>query len=85
MLQKQSMVRRQLELAVTHSASAAKTNRLQVQSHISMAVSPPLADLGEFEVTAFRMLIIARKLITKSPVLAGITSSGGMRNEQQLT
>ena len=69
----------------TYSRSAANTNRLQVQSQISMAVSPPLADLGEFVVTAFRIFIMAKKLITNRPDLAGITSNGGIRNEHQLT
>ena len=50
-----------------------------------MAVSPPLADLGEFVVTAFRIFIMAKKLITNRPDLAGITSKGGIRNEHQLT
>ena len=50
-----------------------------------MAVSPPLADLGEFVVTAYRMFIMAKKLITNRPDLAGITSNGGIRNEHQLT
>ena len=50
-----------------------------------MAVSPPLADLGEFVVTAFRMFIMAKKLITNRPDLAGITSKGCIRNEHQLT
>ena len=60
-------------------------NRLQAHNHVSNAVKPLRAFFGELDVAVFKMLIMARKTITNSPVLAGITSRGGIRKEHQLT
>ena len=69
----------------TYSSNAKMTNMLQVHNQVSNAVKPWMAFFGELDVTVFKMLIMASKSIIKSPVLAGITSKGGIKKEHQLT